>query len=368
MCRAPNGQIYDLSPHKSYKAGFIKVLGDVTKLPPSQCGLAIKCISKEFQGKWSISSGDAAGNWCNTTVEIKMSEKTCTNGTNPVTTKGCLTKKDCGPGKCCSDRKICVDQGQCRGPPPPPPPPHHLGCQTKQNCAPGKCCLAGNICGDCPRPGDCGTGWTQFKGSCYKLVKSKLAWAEAWHHCQDKENAHLASILSHEENCFVSSLLPASPRQPFWMDGRFIRDSLSQQNQKQNGGILRPTEIAARFIWTDGSKMDFTNWNKRSNPRNCSDNCPLGEPQDSPTNLCLHGAVDYYGAKAGKGKTAPPPNVGKGKGKGLTQPHCYTWGNQKECSERMIFVCKKQKSPCLEKQRKPARPLYGIRQFRARRF
>ena len=31
----------------------------------------------------SISSGDAQGNWCNTTVEVKMSEKSCTNGTTP---------------------------------------------------------------------------------------------------------------------------------------------------------------------------------------------------------------------------------------------------------------------------------------------
>ena len=105
--------------------------------------------------------------------------------------------------------------------------------------------------------------------------------------------------------------------------------------------------------------MEYRNWNKNSNPRNCSgSNCPLGEPQDSPTKLCLHGAVDSLG----KGKEQRTPlnalggNIegkgqGKGKGKGRwpTQGDCYTWGNQEECSKPMAFVCKKRRFPCLGK-------------------
>ena len=147
----------------------------------------------------------------------------------------------------------------------------------------------------------------------------------------------------------------SGPRQPFWLDGRFIRDYV----KKHNGSLTSPTKLSERFIWTDGSKMEYRNWNKNSNPRNCSgSNCPLGEPQDSPTKLCLHGAVDSLG----KGKEPRPPlnalggNIegkgqGKGKGEGRwpTQGDCYTWGNQEECSKPMAFVCKKRRFPCLGK-------------------
>ena len=104
----------------------------------------------------------------------------------------------------------------------------------------------------------------------------------------------------------------------------------------------------------------------RAKPRHSSTNESGPHwPQDSPTKLCLHGAVDSYGAKGGKGKAAPGliGGKGKGKGKGPGNDDCYTWGNQEECSKPMSFVCKKEKSPCLTMGKiKPAR------HFQFRRF
>ena len=72
------------------------------------------------------------------------------------------------------------------------------------------------------------------------------------------------SILSHEENCFVSGIAKdcRCKHFPFWLDGRFIREYLGFQNK----------DYGKKFIWTDGSKMIYQKWEKRSNYRG-NDGC-----------------------------------------------------------------------------------------------
>ena len=145
--------------------------------------------------------------------------------------------------------------------------------------------------------------------------------------------ANLASILNGEEDCFVSSLLEERA-DFFWLGGRYIREI----------GIPGGS-VGDRFIWTDGSQMKYTNWNKDSQPRNCSTgDCPYGEPQDSESNLCLHGGVNNI-------RLAGKRREGKGKGKAREPPKemgkCYTWGNQRGCLEQLSFVCKRRLVPCL---------------------
>ena len=137
--------------------------------------------------------------------------------------------------------------------------------------------------------------------------------------------AHLASILSKEADCFVSNLIKGSRKgntEKFWLDGIFIIEFMPNMT----------SELGEKFIWTDGSKMDYKNWNKISRARNCSqgDDCPPGEPQESDTNQCLHGGVDEIRAPVQQRKVA-------------TDDHCTTWGNQESCNTKLPFVCKRAK-------------------------
>ena len=142
------------------------------------------------------------------------------------------------------------------------------------------------------------------------------------------QSAHLASIHSDSENCFVSRQIEQVTRgYPFWLDGRFIREYKRNNNRQY-------TKLSERFIWTDGTPMQYMHWNKASRPRNCTRGfCPPGEPQDSSTNLCLHGGVYSLGSSGKKihngqcGRYAYWPG--------------YTWGNEHDCTEKMAFVCKR---------------------------
>ena len=123
----------------------------------------------------------------------------------------------------------------------------------------------------------------------------------------------------HEIPCKLST------RFPFWLDGRFFREYLGAKNK----------EYGRKFVWTDGSKMNYTNWEKRSNFRKkggCGHKgqC-FGEPQDLPASLCLHGGVDLIGTISAKAKAAAIEE----------EQRCYTWGNQQTCTAKLPFVCKR---------------------------
>merc|ERR1711934_1342240 len=214
------------------------------------------------------------------------------------------------------------------------PPPSTEGCQCPDGKAydfqKGMCCnMQKTECVNCPssQTTDCHEGWELQGDFCYKHIGVKKTWDMAWHWCQDKENAHLASILSKEDDCFVFNLTTGSGKgntEKFWLDGIFIIEFMPN--------MTSTSELGEKFIWTDGSKMEYKNWNKISRVRNCSqgDDCPPGEPQQSDTNLCLHGGVNEIRAPVQQREVA-------------TDDHCTTWGNQESCTKKLPFVCKRAK-------------------------
>ena len=115
----------------------------------------------------------------------------------------------------------------------------------------------------------------------------------------------------------------------FWLDGRFIPEYMADKTSV--------AELGEKFIWTDGSKMDYKNWNSESRARNCSKKmCPPGEPQQSETHLCLHGGVSSM--------QEPEPFQNREEATD-TEVKCASWGNQVDCITKLPFVCKKVKGP-----------------------
>lgn len=49
----------------------------------------------------------------------------------------------------------------------------------------------------------CEEGWTKFQGNCYLHFSDRETWLEAEQRCRDL-NAHLASIITPEEQAFVN--------------------------------------------------------------------------------------------------------------------------------------------------------------------
>ena len=84
----------------------------------------------------------------------------------------------------------------------------------------------------------CPDGWAFLGSNCYKHVETVMSWEQAEFHCQGK-GAHLASIFSAAENDFIMDLLPLD--QNPWIGG----NDLSSEDT---------------WMWTDGSKFFFTNW------------------------------------------------------------------------------------------------------------
>lgn len=54
----------------------------------------------------------------------------------------------------------------------------------------------------------CEEGWTKFQGNCYLHFSDRETWLEAEQRCRDL-NAHLASIITPEEQAFVNGELRA---------------------------------------------------------------------------------------------------------------------------------------------------------------
>ena len=88
----------------------------------------------------------------------------------------------------------------------------------------------------------CDGGWTlsTSTGRCYKMVTSRISWAEARAHCQGLgTNGDLASIPDQETNELVYSLISDAGK--YWVGGT---DAASE----------------GAWQWSDGTPWGYSNW------------------------------------------------------------------------------------------------------------
>ncbi|XP_026011319.1 ladderlectin-like [Astatotilapia calliptera] len=97
--------------------------------------------------------------------------------------------------------------------------------------------------------GNCPTYWWSFNGRCYKYVATPKSWSDAEFYCLS-QGAHLVSIHNMEEDNFVRSL---------------IRNSDPDERATWIG--LSDIHREGRWMWSDGSVVDFFNW-KKGEPNN----------------------------------------------------------------------------------------------------
>ncbi|CAJ0952942.1 unnamed protein product, partial [Mesorhabditis belari] len=90
-------------------------------------------------------------------------------------------------------------------------------------------------------------GWSYLAktASWYKVIEQRMSFDEAEAYCASRKS-HLVSIHSQEEHDFVWKLAkPVSSYGWFWI------------------GLKRNPDKKNAFEWTDGSSLDFTNWEER---------------------------------------------------------------------------------------------------------
>ncbi|XP_035537330.1 lactose-binding lectin l-2-like [Morone saxatilis] len=92
--------------------------------------------------------------------------------------------------------------------------------------------------------GSCPMFWWSFNGRCYKYVATRMSWADAELHCRS-QRANLVAIHSLQEHNFVNSLIKNfDPAQQWTWIG------------------LSDIHKEGRWMWSDGSALDFVLWRK----------------------------------------------------------------------------------------------------------
>ncbi|XP_029977032.1 ladderlectin-like [Salarias fasciatus] len=104
--------------------------------------------------------------------------------------------------------------------------------------------------------GGCPPFWFNFNGRCFRYFSTGVRWAEAELHCVSLE-ANLVSIHSVEEHNFVNTLIQNfDPAQGFTWIG------------------LTDLHMNSRWMWSDGSRVDFVFWSP-------------GEPSNASGEACV---------------------------------------------------------------------------------
>nr|XP_040043735.1 lactose-binding lectin l-2-like [Gasterosteus aculeatus aculeatus] len=103
--------------------------------------------------------------------------------------------------------------------------------------------------------GQCPMFWYSFNGRCYKYVATQMSWADAEIYCVSL-GTNLASIHSLEEQSFIKIL---------------IRNSDPAEGHTWTG--LSDTHKEGAWMWSDGSRIDFTYWDKEQPDNIGNENC-----------------------------------------------------------------------------------------------
>ncbi|XP_017540854.1 ladderlectin-like isoform X1 [Pygocentrus nattereri] len=108
-----------------------------------------------------------------------------------------------------------------------------------------------------PSCSPCPSGWLTYSRRCFKYVDQGMAWISAERHCLSL-GANLVSIHHENEYQLVKALIRAhDPKEnPTWIG-------------------LSDCQEEKMWIWSDGSKLDYTNWNSN-------------EPNFSNGECCVH--------------------------------------------------------------------------------
>ncbi|CAK6979441.1 galactose-specific lectin nattectin-like [Scomber scombrus] len=117
---------------------------------------------------------------------------------------------------------------------------------------------AGNrTLGDTMSSGDgCLPGWQPYGSRCLKLYTTPKTWIDAEKYCM-MFGAHLASIHNPEEHDFLHRLASGTNQKRAWIGGSDAVKNLT-------------------WLWTDGSRFDYTNWasgepNNRAGEEKCNE-------------------------------------------------------------------------------------------------
>ncbi|XP_041727833.1 ladderlectin isoform X2 [Coregonus clupeaformis] len=102
----------------------------------------------------------------------------------------------------------------------------------------------------------CPRGWTQYGSRCFMFVKTARTWPEAEASCLLSTEicisleANLASVHSSEEAQFLQGVVFSETGEftPTWIGG-----------MEAFGGLVGKGRL---WIWSDGSKFDYQNWNQ----------------------------------------------------------------------------------------------------------
>ncbi|XP_059205972.1 lactose-binding lectin l-2-like [Centropristis striata] len=104
---------------------------------------------------------------------------------------------------------------------------------------------------------NCPKFWYSFNGRCYKYVATRMTWADAELYCVS-QRANLVSIHSQGEQNFVVSLIKNF-----------------DHSQGRNWLGLSDIHKEGRWMWSDGSAVDFVFWDagEPNNVANGNEHC-----------------------------------------------------------------------------------------------